>query len=446
LPLFLPTEAHLVTFDLAGHDELHRLQRDLERWNLHVFDDGREEALAIAAPMDALRKRPGYVRDEKAWVFTGTGVYEAGGWLLKPRAQAGLRAVENSMGLSVVAGSREDCLAVLADCYLPVALLWHVWTHEEGDLKRLARAALDGDDKALPILADALTDAGHPLAGAARALCTDAEGVVAFPLKEYPRNLGLLSDGSALLEHHEDGSVLLRSVPEGKVVRGSRQAPPQLKPDRGHVPAFFSWCGRFVMLNGGPSLACWRVCPWGLLWEKALPAEEAMGAMSFSPDGSLLGGYCGDRTMRVLDTLTGDEVGRLRFPKDARRLNLTDVGWAFLHQDRRCGLWDPRGRPKVVWRDLPGGLHSLGTDTLVSPDGTRLVARSAEGQIGILHFIDVPGCRVIATRGVTGFHTPLGWTPDGSRLFTNYHPTILAWDGNTGERVAGAEARRAQDR
>jgi hypothetical protein len=64
---------------------------------------------------------------------------------------------------------RDSALAVLARFYDRLGLVWAVWQSGAGPARAIARTILDGDEKALPVLADALEEAGDPRAAEVRA-------------------------------------------------------------------------------------------------------------------------------------------------------------------------------------------------------------------------------------------------------------------------------------
>ncbi len=449
MPLFLPGEAYLVHFDF-GRDEdareefMEEMEEEYESWNLNLFEDEPMVALSLDAPMAKIRKRRGYARDQKVWVFTNVDMHGRG-WFFRDFPHKSIRTVSCCMGTSVIAGVKDDGLAALSECYLPVRLLWHVWNRESGDLKRLARAALDGDEKAYPVLADALTDAGHPLAGPARFICADAlglgkaEGVLAFSQKEYPRTLGLTPDGKAAFVHEDDGTVFIRAFSDGKIIRGTKHVVPELRRDDTGSPAtVFSACGRYLAMLRGRTLACWRVRPWELLWKAERAEDEQAHSIQMSTHGALVGAHCRDEVLRVWDAESGEEVGELPRPKKTRLLNLTDAGWAFRHEDGRFGLWAPGGKAKVAWRDMPEDVPAHLSNALVSPDGTRMAGRDTGG----LLLMDILGKKVIARPATDGYQDPFAWTPMGSRFFTGYHGTILAWDGHRGAPMGSFEVKK----
>jgi WD40 repeat protein len=455
MPLYLPNEAVLVCFrvDEEDADAWIDLRESLRRWNLNLFDDGPDVVLNASAPIDTIRKRPDYVSDHKVWVFTDADTSRIGSWFFHNYDYPNIGTVECCMGTSVIASDRDDALAALGETYLPVHLLWHVWKHEGGDLPRLARAALDGDEKSLPVLADAFTDANHPLAAAARFVAADvlgvskAEGTSAIPLKEYPRTLGLLPDGSAAFVHQDTGYVRLLSLPDGKLVRGSRRMLPELKRSEDIPETALSTCARFLAMSRKGTVACWRVQPWGLLWRMERPEREWARPPVFSPDGTMLGAPCLDKMLRVWDVEAGDEIGALPCPKEAFLLNLTNAGWAFLTADGRFGLWGPRGAARVKWWPMPEGYNTLNfSDPKASPDGTRLVGWQRNSPASEVILVDVTGKKVIASEAAHGDHRPQGFTPDGGRFFTRYQKVMRAWDGHTGEPVGTAEAREGFDR
>src|SRR5262249_50324564 len=74
------------------------------------------------------------------------------------------------MGSGYVYEKYDDALKDFAKYSEPIAWLWKLAQSSKEPAKRLARAVLDGDKDSLPVLADALEEAGDPLANKVRTL------------------------------------------------------------------------------------------------------------------------------------------------------------------------------------------------------------------------------------------------------------------------------------
>jgi WD40 repeat protein len=461
MPLYLPKERILARFRVTNddefgdvfHDEFRALLDQLGPWNCELIESFEEFVLEPDAPMESIRARADYVSDEAAWVVIHWDMPQGSAVPYREYGHPGVRVVSaSSRGTSIIALSRDAAFAALAESYFPVRLLWHVWQNEEGDLKRLARTALEGDEKAILLLADALVDSGHPLAASARVVCANvlgigqAEGLSAFPLTSSPRTLGLLPGGSAAFIHHERGFIELRYLSDWRVIPGTRHLVPELAPERGPNTAF-SPCGRFLAVKASGTITCWRVHPWGLLWRLERPEAERAENVQFSPDGTMVGASSGDGKLRVWDVASGDELGACLHPRDARALNLTDAGWAFLSVDGRFGLCAPRDDAGVQWSPLPGGINCHRVNgPLASPDATRLVGRMSVGRSENIVLINVPSRKKVSSHSINGFQSPIGFTPDGRRFFTMYSDSLLAWDGHSGKPVGSVEVKGLFDR
>ncbi len=432
MPLYLPNEGWLVRFSL-NDEALERLNETLQKhaWNV-ICEDGLL-AFDLKAPVERFRARPDFVSAEKAWCFTGEDTHEVGCRFVGDYRYPSVRVVDRAC----IATQRDDALAALAESYPPVHLLWHVWNEEGGDLKRLARAALDGDEKAFGVLCDAMQDAGHPLAAVAARIGAEwlglrihAEGAPAvLAWKEYPRTLGLTADGSAVFIQTDGGGVRLLSVKDGKAVRGSKQDIPELR--AGGETAFSSAAGVFVKASPG-RLRAFGVGPWREMW--SVEAGDVY-RITVAADGSRLAAVCHDNTVRVWLTATGEELGV--FP--IRKTNATVHGFTSdarlaLRSGGRLALWAP-GR-RVAWEDLAGG-HDDRWFT-IHPDGDRAAVFTRDMRVGV---------RVLATGELLGGlyddDSPhiLGFTADGRLFVTEKNRGLTAHDGRTGAVIACVDAR-----
>lgn len=154
------------------------LGKDFNKYNLGIIEEEFPE-LYVSGSFDGkkLKSDPRVVRAEAVWVlcpfdFTrpheeidGLGVDDYFGQRL------GGKWVGNCLGQARVYAKRAEALADLARCDQGVGWVWQAAKVRKGPAGKLARAVLAGDMQALLPLADALTEAGHPLAERVRELC-----------------------------------------------------------------------------------------------------------------------------------------------------------------------------------------------------------------------------------------------------------------------------------
>ncbi len=181
-----------------------------------------------------------------------------------------------------------------------------------------------------------------------------------------------------------------------------------------------------------------------LLWDpntgdvtEASGHSDDIRALTFSPDGTLLGTGSVDRTARLWDVATGapfavldghsNGVSTVVFSPDGKRVATASAG-----------SFDSTAR---LWNVVAGGeLHTLAghTDKLVTirftPDGNRVVTASADCTARIW---DVPTARELAVlvghaRPLTG----LAVTADGGRIATSSSDgTVRLWDAVSGREL-----------
>jgi WD40 repeat protein len=181
-----------------------------------------------------------------------------------------------------------------------------------------------------------------------------------------------------------------------------------------------------------------------LLWDpntgdvtEASGHSDDIRALTFSPDGAILGTGSVDRTARLWDAATGapfavldghsNGVSTVVFSPDGKRVATASTG-SF---DSTARLWDV----------VPGGeLHTLAghSDKLVAirftPDGNRVVTASADRTARIW---DVPTAREIAVlAGHAGPLTGLVVSVDGGRIATSSSDgTARLWDAESGREL-----------
>jgi WD40 repeat protein len=163
----------------------------------------------------------------------------------------------------------------------------------------------------------------------------------------------------------------------------------------------------------------------------------AGGPVAYSPDGARLASSGGDRTVKVWDARTGQELRALQghtatveciaFSPDGARL-------ASGSKDRRVKVWDARTGQELRTLQGDGWVNSVA----FSPDGTRLASAGAEWpKPGEVKVWDArTGRELLTLRGHTDAVDSVAFSPDGRRLVSgSQDQTVKVWNARTGQEL-----------
>ena len=157
--------------------------------------------------------------------------------------------------------------------------------------------------------------------------------------------------------------------------------------------------------------------------------ESGVLSASYSPDGSLLALGCSDGTVRLLDSGTGKEVGRMTHERDVYSVTFSPDGKtiASSSRDSTVRLWNVATRDEVLRLTHLDEVYSA----VFTPDGTHLATRS----FGAAQVWDL-------STGELVFKLPdeadglISFTPDSSYLLSIENDLLYTWDWLTGTEVS----------
>jgi serine/threonine protein kinase/Tol biopolymer transport system component len=157
-----------------------------------------------------------------------------------------------------------------------------------------------------------------------------------------------------------------------------------------------------------------------------------VSSVAFSLDGKHLASASNDRTVKVWDAATGQEVRTLTghtgevysvaFSPDGKRLASTS-------EDKTVKVWDAATGQEV--RTLAG--HTLYVSSVAfSPDSKRLASASGDKTVKVWDAATGQEVRTLA--GHTSFVLSVAFSPDGKRLASASNDrTVKVWDATTGQ-------------
>jgi WD40 repeat protein/serine/threonine protein kinase len=190
-----------------------------------------------------------------------------------------------------------------------------------------------------------------------------------------------------------------------------------------------------------------RLCHLGRLLIKV---QGDVHGLAYSPDGTrLAGGVSGDKTVKVWDARTGNELLTLKrhtrgvahttFNPDGTRL--ATASW-----DNTVKVWDAwTGKELLTLKGPEGAVKELDflTGVAFSPDGKRLAAVSVDPQTGLRVWDAQTGAEMCTFKGLAG---SIAFSPDGKRLAGNSSDGFVkVFDAQTGQELLALKKKEQTD-
>jgi WD40 repeat protein/energy-coupling factor transporter ATP-binding protein EcfA2 len=162
--------------------------------------------------------------------------------------------------------------------------------------------------------------------------------------------------------------------------------------------------------------------------------EDGLWSAAFSPDGLRIVTASGDKTARIWDTATGKEITVLRGHEgmlSSAAFNPNGSRIVTASEDKTVRIWDTAtGKEITVLHGHEGMLSSA----VFNPDGSRIVTASEDKTVRI--WDAATGKELTVLRGHEGFVSSAAFSPDGSRIVTaSEDKTARIWDAATGKEL-----------
>lgn len=231
-------------------------------------------------------------------------------------------------------------------------------------------------------------------------------------------------DSCKLATGSDDNTAIVWRAANGAVVR---KLPPFA---HGVWRAAWSPDGKFLATASGDSVEVWQeeriLC-------RLLGHRANVRSLVWSPDGRRLATASFDKTVKVWNASTGEELGTLAYHQD----QALDLAWspdgallAIASLEGVAKVWDFNTGSE--WRSILGHQAPI-LSVAWSPEGRRLATASDDGTVRVAEL--AAGCELLAIRDPDR-RAPLwcaSWSPAGNKVASGGDlPIANVWDAQTG--------------
>ncbi|MBE9072188.1 WD40 repeat domain-containing protein [Microcystis sp. LEGE 08355] len=161
--------------------------------------------------------------------------------------------------------------------------------------------------------------------------------------------------------------------------------------------------------------------------------DSPVQSVNFSPDGKTLVSGSEDKTIKLWNGSTGQEIRTLKgHDKWVNSVNFSPDGKTLVSgsEDKTIKLWNVETGQEI--RTLKG--HNYVNSVNFSPDGKTLVSGSDDNTIKLWN--ESTGQEIRTLKGHDNWVTSVSFSPDGKTLVSgSYDNTIKLWDGSTGQEI-----------
>jgi WD40 repeat protein len=161
----------------------------------------------------------------------------------------------------------------------------------------------------------------------------------------------------------------------------------------------------------------------------------SLNSACFSPGGASILTASDDRTARLWDTISGEELAVLRSHENSvRNASFSPDGTRIVtaSEDGTARLWDATSRQELVV--LRGHENSV-ENASFSPDGTRILTASVDGTARLWNATNGQELGVLHVRD--GYPETACFSPDGTRIVATANDrTARLWNAITGQEIA----------